>query len=1082
MKSKVQLKVLGLILFCFTGALSAQKSNDFERYRQEYENSQQALLWRQYQEVRIWFEDAYQEYPTVPRGALEAIAFQYSRFAPNIIYDTVEQDMTVMPRIYSVMGLTLNGKGVFRENARWLASHTPYSLDAILWQPGAAVKAYACAFAQLQRRYGLFGDSLEQYRQIFVDLCELPLPGEGEDSFALNSFLYMIYCFFSQEEYVRYGVLRRDVDFDALFGQEYARLKGGRVVVTPSEPTSDVLRGTDYPNANFVPAASCNFSSGRNGTTVSSVTVHYTQGTYSGAIAWFQNCSARASAHYVIRSVDGQVTQMVREADKAWHVGVANSYTIGIEHEAYGDIASYFTMNMYQSSANLVKNICSRRPNINPHRVFYRDTLDGGTVLNYGLHSLGGATACTQIRGHQHYPSQTHTDPGPHWNWNLYYKLINDNPSVTVNTAESGIFTDSGGPNGNYGDDERQLFLIHVAGADSIALSFSQFGLEADYDFIWIYGGGTEFSPLIGRWNTHTPGRVVAAGDKMLVEFRSDCATQGTGWRAQWNACYQNPDDSGNSGNDDSGSGDSGGEDDSGDDGPGGGDPGGDTGDDDDDDDDGDDDEEEIVVDNANPQTQINLDATQWITGDFVASFSDTDDSGIKWRFYQIMESEGNVWSANWSHGFLCDNFDNALDPSVWMNNTANPWVVQSGELRQNNESANYVGIAARHNGASHTAYLYDFYLKFNSGDQCSFFFNCGNAPSQTSLFSGYEVCFDKSNHTVTVYRLILGARRFLKSNSQVYFATGTNYFCRVIFDSSTGEIVVMRHANRLLRAVDGVLTTTPNSYIGFVTRNSAVSVDNLRVYGSRDASVSVTVGPSADDMIRVQAVNGSGRTKLKSVVVDRAYKFSNLVEKSLKVDYTAPPAVTNLIFQTETEMQPDGSSLVWLSASWNPSSDAQSGIKRYYYNHSANALNPWYGNWTDNGLLRTCQHCHAFASNMPISLSVIAENNAGLRSAATSKAMAPSGLDVMTKKEKSHFLAVDGRSVKLLPSQSIQHEHPQPPCQFTLFDMAGRKVKEGSITFNETVDVSDVSAGFYLFRLMAGSSVLATEKIVLPY
>ena len=92
---------------------------------------------------------------------------------------------------------------------------------------------------------------------------------------------------------------------------------------------------------------------------------------------------------------------MVPEADKAWHVGVANSYTIGIEHEAYGNIYSYFTMNMYQSSADLVKNICSRRSNINPHRVFYRDTLDDGTVLNDGVHADSRPPALSEPDAHR---------------------------------------------------------------------------------------------------------------------------------------------------------------------------------------------------------------------------------------------------------------------------------------------------------------------------------------------------------------------------------------------------------------------------------------------------------------------------------------------------------------------------------------------------------------------------------------------------------------------------------------------------------------------------------------------------------
>lgn len=1063
MKCRVQLKFLWVLLFLWSAPLFAQQKDDFEKYKRSVDQQNEEVLWRQYLEVSAWFDDAYREYPTVPRGVLESVSFQYVRFSPNTILDTVESDLSQRPRSYTVMGLTLHGKGVFRENARQLASLSPYSLDEILWQPGVAVKAYACAFALKQIEYQCFGESMEQYRQIFIDLCELPLTQNLSEDFAMNSYLYMIYWFLAKEEHTRYGVPRRTIHLEELFGEELDRLQSPRVELPAMGDTRSVNTDPDYANAVFVPAASCNYSTGRGGATISSITIHYTQGSYSGAIAWFQNCSAKASSHYVIRSVDGQVTQMVREADKAWHVGVANSYTIGIEHEAYGNIYSYFTTAMYQSSANLVKNICSRR-NINPHRMFYRDTLDNGTVLNYGVHSLGGANACTQIRGHQHYPSQTHTDPGPFWNWNYYYKLVNDNPVVTQLSGTSGTFTDSGGASGNYGDDERKLYLIHVPGAQNITLTFQSFDLETDYDFMWIYNGGTAFSPLIGRWNTQSPGQVVATGDKMLIEFRSDCATTAAGWVAQWQADTQEPvvpDDD-------------------------------DDEDDEVDDDDSDDDvvindwepdENEPLTDNAAPQTLIVNDASEWITQDFTAEFTDSDDKGIKWRFYQIMESNGTEWSARPNKGFLCDNFDYSLNTDVWVNNTASPWAVQDGELRQNNATADYSGIAAHHNGSIRTAYLYDFYLQFNSGDKCSFFFNCGNAPSLTSLFSGYEVCFDRANHTASVYRLILGAKRLLKTNEHVYFQIGTKYLCRVIFDSSTGEIVVLRHANRLLRAVDGVLTTTPQSYIGFVTRNASVSVDNLRVYGSRDATVQLTVGSASVADLQKQAVNGVSRTKLKSIVMDMSYKFSPLIEKSLKVDYTAPPAVTGLTLNTETVTMPDGSVKVQVSSSWNPSSDGQSGIKRYYYNNQPCSQCQWTPNWSNNGLLTSCPQCYQYDPGQIASFSVIVENQAGLRSPATSKTIAlGKGTQKEEKYSSNNWTWTYGKKLHIQCPTPVEDYDTalDTPFEFVLFDMTGRRLREGYVDNPTVLDMHHCSNGVYMVRIMAGPKLIRTEKILL--
>jgi hypothetical protein len=222
---------------------------------------------------------------------------------------------------------------------------------------------------------------------------------------------------------------------------------------------------------------------------------------------------------------------MVREADKAWHARTANGYTIGIEHEAYGNIWSFFTDAMYQSSANLVRDICSRYESIDGHRTFYRDTLDSGICLNEGLHDLGGENACVKIRGHQHYPDQSHTDPGPYWDWNYYYKLINEGTPVTVLEGEEGRLDHQ-----YYGDDERKIWVIRGPEGKIISLDFKSFDLEKDFDFLWVYDGDDVYAPKIGRWNTQSPGTVHSSGNVMCVELRSDCATNAPGWQAEWKA------------------------------------------------------------------------------------------------------------------------------------------------------------------------------------------------------------------------------------------------------------------------------------------------------------------------------------------------------------------------------------------------------------------------------------------------------------------------------------------------------------------------------------------------------------------
>lgn len=155
----------------------------------------------------------------------------------------------------------------------------------------------------------------------------------------------------------------------------------------------------EYPlAAGFVPADSSNYTA--NGiSSYQYVVVHTMQGSYAGSISWFQNPVSDVSAHYCMRSVDGEVTQMVRDQDRAWHVGNSNSVALGIEHEGYVDDASWYTWETYQSSARLARWLCE-------------------------VHEI--PVDRDHIVGHVELPNQTHTDPGPYWNWDLYMALVHD--------------------------------------------------------------------------------------------------------------------------------------------------------------------------------------------------------------------------------------------------------------------------------------------------------------------------------------------------------------------------------------------------------------------------------------------------------------------------------------------------------------------------------------------------------------------------------------------------------------------------------------------------------------------------------
>ncbi|MCK6529881.1 N-acetylmuramoyl-L-alanine amidase [Myxococcota bacterium] len=156
---------------------------------------------------------------------------------------------------------------------------------------------------------------------------------------------------------------------------------------------------TDYGPAAWVPASSCNYSNySRSGSDVRYVIIHTVQGSYSGCISWFQNCSAEVSAHYVVAG-DGRITQMVLEEDVAWHAGnwTYNLQSVGIEHEGYVSDPSDYTDELYCASALLTRDIAD----------------DHGIPLDR-----------SHIIGHVEVPGATHTDPGVYWDWDRYMDMV----------------------------------------------------------------------------------------------------------------------------------------------------------------------------------------------------------------------------------------------------------------------------------------------------------------------------------------------------------------------------------------------------------------------------------------------------------------------------------------------------------------------------------------------------------------------------------------------------------------------------------------------------------------------------------
>ncbi|GGO57550.1 N-acetylmuramoyl-L-alanine amidase [Streptomyces lasiicapitis] len=138
------------------------------------------------------------------------------------------------------------------------------------------------------------------------------------------------------------------------------------------------------------------------------VVIHVVQGGYRTALKVFKDPGHGAAAHYVVRK-DGHIAQMIRELDVAFHAGSRdmNERSVGIEHEGFVDKKESFTDAMYEASARLTAGICER----------YDIPVDREHII-----------------GHVEVEGTDHTDPGPHWDWERYLRLVRrerDRPART---------------------------------------------------------------------------------------------------------------------------------------------------------------------------------------------------------------------------------------------------------------------------------------------------------------------------------------------------------------------------------------------------------------------------------------------------------------------------------------------------------------------------------------------------------------------------------------------------------------------------------------------------------------------------
>lgn len=870
------------------------------------------------------FAQAYAEHPEIPHGLLEAVAYNKSSF--RFLGETELESCTGLPKSFGVFGLIEDGKSYFSNTLELVSELSGYEMPNVKSNPHTQILAYADALAAVP----VIGWNIESIAQRLAHLSELP-NGTDAQTLALEIQLYETLSLLNDSEFMfQLGYEPLRFDLEDLFGENFAVLSAKRILMNGEHiynESGETYRAGggiapcyDYAADAYVQAHSSNYSS-RGGTAVSAVTVHTIQGTYAGAISWAQNSQANVSYHYVVSS-SGQITQMLCESDKGWHVGSENPYTIGIEHDGYVSDPNNYTAAMYATTGDLCYDITQSGYGINEVRTAY---FPWAADTYYNASSIPGS--CVRIKGHQHFPNQTHTDPGEYWDWDHFYKLVNQNTSTTTLTAASGDFYDSGGQIGVYNSDERTLTLIAPTGASSVSVTFQEFSLENEWDYLYIYDGTDVFSPLIGYYTgTDNPGTVTSNNGTLLFEFRSDCAEAEAGWAATWQS---------------------------------------------------------NGADNVDPTVLVST--NNWETDNFYATYSENDNqggSGVNQdeRFSQVLDFDGSRWSGNPDHGYIYDDFDPGLGD--WVSQTGS-WSLSGGTATQSDEAESNTNLYIPVEQIQSNNYLYSFKMKMDGSGtvrRAGIHFMCSDA-TQTNRENSYFVYLRVDADKVQIYKVTNDVWS-LETDDDLIIDPNTWYDVKTVYNQFSGEIRVY---------VDGVLAsewtdpsplTTGNS-ISLRTGNCTAEYDDIRVYKNRIGAQLVNIG-TTNDPVRYQNPDpNTPSCEIRTYIFDNAGNCSPEDVTQVNIDWT-PPILSGVSDgqSTDIDQTNDGSQLF---ANWAVATDPNSGIDHYEVAIGDFAGGTNIHSWSNEGLNTFINVPYALTPNEWYYTTVKAINGAGLEEADTS-------------------------------------------------------------------------------------------------
>jgi spore germination protein YaaH len=455
------------------------------------------------------------------------------------------------------------------------------------------------------------------------------------------------------------------------------------------------------------------------------------------------------------------------------------------------------------------------------------------------------------------------------------WNTIKDKISNCMIKSCADTIWDMGGPSRNYYNNENYTYTIAPDGAVGVSLNFTQFDVEANFDYLYIYDGSSIAAPLIGTYTgTNSPGLINSTGNALTLRFTSDNATTKPGFTAI----------------------------------------------------------QSCIIDNTKPTTSIATSGT-WQTNDFTATFTDIDPvpnaTGIKYKMYQVA-SHNSPWRSNANKEFFNDDFEGTSIHSDWTN-YAGTWSIASNQLFQSDESNANTILTASLPQNSFNQYLYHFTAKINgtgTNRRAGLHFMCSNANS-TNRGNSYFIYFRADSDLLQIYDVSADVFT-LRTDVVKTFDVDVFYDFKILYDKTTGEILV--YINDILSAqwIDTTPLTT-GSYVSWRSGNCTYTVDDFRVYHNRNSTTLVSVCDASDEIQYSNPMPTDASGMIRSIVIDNAKNISSIAQNLVNIDCTVPNTIVGINDGLSSDLDEQVSTST-LSANFAASSDPNSGIIDYEY------------------------------------------------------------------------------------------------------------------------------------------------------